>query len=273
MKSFSLRLNDLAIKIDSRVCIGLDPQPSLMPIKDTFEFNKRIVDSTFDIALAYKPQMAFYEALGIPGLTALEKSVQYIKDINPDTIIIGDCKRGDIGSTASAYAVAMFDVWDFDAITVNAYQGYDAVQPFLHYPERGVFIVCRSSNPSATDFQDLRMSHDEGTRLFQEIASAAEHWNQLGNIGLVVGATYPDEIKLLRDSHPKMPFLIPGIGAQGGDLRQSVTAGLNDVGGGILINSSRGIIYASNDPIEFAAKARKASLNLRDEINLTIESL
>lgn len=273
MKSFSRRLNDLAIETNSRVCIGLDPQPSLMPVKDTFEFNKRIVESTFDVAAAYKPQMAFYEALGIPGLTALEKSVQYIKDINPDTIIIGDCKRGDIGSTATAYAVAMFDVWDFDAITINVYQGYDAVKPFLQYPERGVFVVCRSSNPSATDFQDLHIADHGGPHLFQEIASAAERWDQLGNIGLVVGATYPDEIKLLRDSHPKMPFLIPGIGAQGGDLKQSVTAGLDDVGGGILINSSRGIIYASESPILFAEKAREASVNLRDEINSIIESL
>lgn len=272
MKSFADRLDDAAVRSGSLVCVGLDPQPSRMPIEDVFEFNRRIIDATRDVVAAYKPQMAFYEALGIPGLQALEKTIQHIRDVAPGVMIIGDGKRGDIGSTAAAYAVAMFEVWDFDATTVYSYQGSDAVEPFLQYPGRGVFIVCRSSNPSSRDFQDLRIEEEHSPRLFEKVAEAAERWDIGGNIGLVVGATFPDEIRLLRAAHLNMPFLIPGVGAQGADPEQSVRAGVNGDGRGILINSSRGIIYASSDAGGFAKFARIAALSLQRQINMAIEA-
>ena len=271
MDSFADELDKVIARKASMVCVGLDPDPRRMPLDDVFEFNRRIIDATHDLVAAYKPQLAFYEAMGIPGLQALEKTVRYIRDEAPNTLIVGDGKRGDIGSTAAAYASAMFEVWGFDVATIYSYQGADSVEPFLQYPGRGVFIVCRSSNPSSRDFQDLRIQEENSPMLFQKVAEAAERWDIGGNIGIVVGATYPDEMRLLRNDHPNMPFLIPGVGAQGGNAAESARAGVNGDGRGILINSSRAILYASEDPREFHKHSRIATDSLRREINIALE--
>lgn len=271
MDSFAARLDAVSERKDSMVCVGLDPDPRRMPINDVAEFNKRIVDATHEMAAAFKPQMAYYEALGIPGLRALEATVKHIRDVAPDTIIVGDGKRGDMGSTATAYATAMFDVWDFDVVTVNAYQGSDTVEPFLQHPGRGIFVVCRTSNPSSRDFQDLRIDEEKKPQLFEKIADAAEHWDKGGNVGIVVGATFPMELRHLRSNHLTLPILIPGVGAQGGDVAQAVQAGADGNGRGMLINSSRGILYASDDPKEFARYAKIACSSLQREINEALQ--
>lgn len=270
MDSFADELDKIIARKQSMVCVGLDPDPRRMPLSDVFEFNRRIIDVTHDLVAAFKPQMAFYEALGMPGLQALEKTIRHIRDNAPNTLIVGDGKRGDIGSTAAAYAAAMFDVWDFDVTTVYAYQGADSIEPFLQYPGRGIFIVCRSSNPSARDFQDLRIDEEGSPQLFEKVADAAERWDTGGNIGIVVGATYPKELRLLRNDHPDMPFLVPGVGAQGGSAPESARAGVNGDGRGMLINSSRAILYSSENPKEFAKHARLATESLRREINIAL---
>ncbi|MEX0763106.1 MAG: orotidine-5'-phosphate decarboxylase [Dehalococcoidia bacterium] len=274
MKTFNERLDAAAVKTGSLVCVGLDPDPARMPVKDVAEFNRAIIDATSEFACAYKPQMAFYEALGIDGFKALEQTVQHIRDAAPNAVIIGDAKRCDVGSTAAAYAHAMFEVWGFDAVTLVAYLGADGVEPFLQYPGRGVFIVCRSSNPSARDLQDLHVtSGGTSMLLYQRVAQAAERWGGNDNVGLVVGATYPKELRILRSTHPGLPFLVPGVGAQGGDVATAARAGTDENGRGMVINSSRGILYASASPTGFAKAAAQAAGQLRDEINDALQAV
>ena len=245
----------------SCVCVGLDPDPSKMPIDDVFEFNRAIIDATHDLVAAYKPQFAFYEALGLPGLEALAKTIEYIRDIAPGVFVIADAKRGDIGSTAEAYAKAMFETWRADACTVYAYQGSDSVAPFLEYPGKGVFVVCRTSNPSSIEVQDV-VDEPSGETVFERVARQTIGLSDGGNVCLVVGATYPQELASLRAAHPDTPFLIPGVGAQGGDATESARLG----GENILISSSRGIIYASQSKADFDIAARRAVEDLRAEI-------
>ena len=245
----------------SCVCVGLDPDPSKMPIHDVFEFNRAIIDATHDLVAAYKPQFAFYEALGLPGLEALAKTIEYIRDVAPGVFVLADAKRGDIGSTAEAYAKAMFETWRVDACTVYAYQGSDSVIPFLEYLGKGVFVVCRTSNPSSIDVQDV-VDEPSGETVFERVARQTISLSDGGNVGLVVGATYPQELASLRAVHQDTPFLIPGVGAQGGDATESARLG----GENILINSSRGIIYASQSKADFDAAARRAVEDLRAEI-------
>ena len=247
----------------SLLCIGLDPDPELMPKVDVFQFNRAIIDATSDLVCAYKPNLAFYEALGIEGLKALERTVAYIPKGIP---IIGDAKRGDIGSTARAYARALFETLGFDAATVNPYLGYDSLEPFIEYKEKGVFILCRTSNVGSADFQDLTLTETSGP-LFELVAQRAREWNLYGNLGLVVGATYPEELRRVRHICPEMPLLIPGIGAQGGDLASAVRYGVDAKGEKAIISSSRQILYASRGE-DFAAAAREAALDLRDQVNL-----
>ncbi len=259
----------------SLLCVGLDPDPELMPAgMGVLEFNRAIIDATSDLVCAYKPNLAFYEALGTTGLSALEKTVTYIPDAIP---VIGDAKRGDIGSTARAYARALFETLGFDAATVNPYMGYDSLEPFIEYREKGVFILCRTSNAGSVDFQDLVLSGksagvEGGERpLFEVVALRAREWNALGNVGLVVGATYPQGLGRVRRLCPQMPLLIPGIGAQGGDPASAVRYGVDARGEKAIISSSRQIIYAylgeGGKGGDFAAAARGAALKLRDEIN------
>ena len=263
--NFVEKLTNITRKNKSLLCVGLDPDPKLIPDKvGIFEFNKAIIDATADLVCAYKPNLAFYEALGNEGLDALKQTVEYVPD---DIPVIGDAKRGDIGNTAKAYARALFDYFNFDATTVNPYLGFDALEPFIQYSDKGVLVLCRTSNAGAADFQSLRCETEGDSRpLFEIVALKASQWNIHGNIGLVVGATYPEELRLIRNSYPDMPLLIPGIGAQGGDLAATVRYGVNARGEGAIINSSRGIIYASPGK-DFAQAARQAASSLRDQIN------
>ena len=269
--NFIEKLTNAVRKNKSLVCVGLDPDPELMPDKvGVFEFNKAIIDATADLVCAYKPNIAFYEALGNEGLDALKRTVDYLPENIP---IIVDAKRGDIGNTAKAYAKALFDNFNFDATTVNPYLGFDAIEPFIQYRDKGIFILCRTSNAGAADFQSLRCEVENGHRpLFELVALSASQWNTYGNIGLVVGATYPEELRLIRQSHPDMPLLIPGIGAQEGDLALTVRYGVDAQGEKAIINSSRQIIYASRGK-DFAEAARQAALTLRDQINQQVSTL
>ena len=263
--NFIEKLVSATRKNKSLLCVGLDTDHELIPGKTgNFEFNKAIIDVTADLVCAYKPNLAFYEAQGAEGFDALKRTVDYIPEHIP---VIADAKRSDIGNTAKAYARALFDYFSFDATTVNSYLGFDSVEPFLQYRDKGLLILCRTSNASAVDFQSLRCEAENGSLpLFEIVALKASQWNTHGNIGLVVGATYPEELKLIRQSHPDMPLLIPGIGAQGGDLASTVGYGVDAQGEKAIINSSRQIIYASKGK-DFAQAARRAAATLRDQIN------
>lgn len=252
----------------SLVCVGLDPDPRLMPVPDVASFGRAIVDATSDLVCAYKPNLAFYEAMGLDGLHGLEATLTHIRQAAPHAILLGDVKRGDIGSTAQAHATAMFDSWGFDAITASPYLGADSVEPFIQRPDKGVFLLCRTSNPGSADFQGLMVQEGAGAKpLYQVVAGKASDWDRHHNIGLVVGATQPQELEEIRSLHPQMPVLIPGVGAQGGDLESAVRGGVDPQGRGALINSSRGIIYASpNGDEHFAQASRRAALELQRTI-------
>ena len=266
---FNTRLFQTAQKNQSLVCLGLDPDPQLMPKIGVFEFNRAIIDATSDLVCAYKPNLAFYEALGIDGLVALQKTVDHIAGKVP---VIGDAKRADIGNTAKAYARALFDVFGFDAATVNPYMGFDAVEPFLAHKDKAIFILCRTSNAGAADFQDLACSSPHGPqRLYQVVAEKAQEWNRRDNIGLVVGATYPEELLAVRQACPQMTLLIPGIGAQGGSLDSAVRNGVDAKGSGAIFASSRQILYASRGS-DFARAAREATDKMRQQINLILSN-
>src|SRR5271168_1377622 len=235
--TFPERLARAQLASGGLLCVGLDPDPAKLP-RDLGEaggrplmaFNRRIVDATADIAAAYKPQIAFYSALGAEA--ELERSIRYIRERAPMALVILDAKRGDIGNTAEAYAREAFERYDADAVTVNPYMGEDAVLPFLARPERGAVLLCRTSNPGGHDFQDLVI---DGLPLYRRVAQrAAARWNRHGNLMLVVGATRPQEMAELRRAHPELPFLVPGIGAQGGDLEAMLAAGLDAKGAGLL---------------------------------------
>ena len=252
----------------SLLCVGLDPDlRSMPPNLSVFEFNREIIEATADLVCAYKPNLAFYEALGIDGLKALEKTLAHIPKGIPS---IGDGKRGDIASSSEAYARAMFETFGFDAATVSPYLGHDSVAPFLAYANNGVFILCKTSNAGSADFQESFCSESASATsarpLFEIVALKASEWNTRGNIGLVVGATYPEQLKKVRELCPELPLLIPGIGAQGGDLTAIVRYGVNASGEKAIINSSRQILYASKGK-DFAQAARREALKLRDQIN------
>ena len=264
--NFTEKLTEAAHRNRSLVCVGLDPDPQLMPRnRGIFKFNRAIIDATADLVCAYKVNFAFYEALADEGFDALKRTIRYIPD---DIPVIGDAKRGDIGNTARAYAKAIFDNLNCDATTVNPYLGFDAIEPFISYKDKGVFVLCRTSNAGALDFQSLRCEWAEPgcCPLFELVARKANQWNRYGNIGLVVGATYPAELKLIRETYPNIPLLIPGVGAQGGDLALAVRYGVDARGEGVVINSSRQIIYASAED-DFAEAARQAASSLREQIN------
>lgn len=271
MSAFVERIQRACESSRSLVCVGLDPDPALMPVADVLDFNRAIVDATAGIACAYKPNLAFYEALGRDGLAALEGTIGHIREVAGEALIIGDAKRGDIGPSARAYARAMFEVWGFDAVTVNAWGGGDSVEPFLEDETRGIFVWCRGSNPGSADFQDLDSGGEATMPLYQRVALACSAWNERGNVGLVVGATAPSQLEAVRRLCPEMPLLVPGVGAQGGDLEAAVRAGVDADGRLALINSSRGIIYASRGS-DFAEAGRQAAGELRDAINAVLDA-
>lgn len=255
----------------SLLCVGLDVSLDALPggIARTpagvVEFNRAIVDATADLVCAYKPNLAFYEALGPAGLDALLKTRELIP---PEIPVIADAKRGDVGHTASAYARALFDVYSFDAVTASPYLGRDALEPFLERSDRGVFVLCRTSNPGARDLQDLMIG---GEPLYRVVARLVGEWNRNGNAGLVVGATYPREIEEVRAIVPSLPLLIPGVGAQAGDLAAAVRAGVDARGELAIVNSSRQVLYASSGR-DFAAAARAVAILLRGQINQAREA-
>jgi orotidine-5'-phosphate decarboxylase len=250
----------------SLVCVGLDPDREKIPRRfhgeahPFFEFNRLVVDATHDLVCAYKPQIAFYSAAGAER--DLELTIGYIRERAPQAVILLDAKRNDIGNTATAYAKEAFDRYGAHAVTVNPYMGDDSVLPFLARPEYGAAVLCRTSNPGARDFQDLSVG---GLPLYRRVARhASERWNAHRNLMLVVGATYIEEMAALRREHPQIPFLVPGIGHQGGDLEATLRAGLNTTGDGLLVASSRAIIYAGDGS---SAAVRAAALELKTLIN------
>jgi orotidine 5'-phosphate decarboxylase subfamily 2 len=258
---FKLKLKNVVHKNNSLLCVGLDVDKGKMPFylfktskTPYLDFNKKIIDSTKDLVCAYKLNMAFYEVLGSKGYEILSKTVEYIPR---EIIIILDGKRNDIGNTAKKYAKSLFETFNADAATVNPYLGVNGVKPFLEYKDKCSFVLCRTSNPSAGDFQDIKSNN---TPLYQTVASKIRNWNSYGNCGAVVGATYPYELKIIRRILGEdIPILIPGIGAQGGDVEKTVKYGTNSDGKMAIIVSSRSVIYAE--------KPRDAANSLREEIN------
>lgn len=265
--------DDLNQQIQSRrslVCVGLDIDIEQVPgcllgeLDPLFAFNKAIVEATSDYVCAYKLNIAFYESLGLPGWELLERTLSIIP---PGILLIADAKRADIGNTAQKYAETFFKTYDFGAITVSPYMGMDSVIPFLEYEDRGVFILCLTSNPGSADFQ---MLSSEDKPIYLHVAEKVLAWNFLyGNCGLVVGGTHTNEIREIRESAPGLPFLIPGIGAQGGNLELAVEYGTDNYGLAAIINSSRTIVYASSNS-DFAEVARDRARQLRDQINRLI---
>ncbi len=271
LQNFAARLKLAQQASGGLLCVGLDPDLEKFP-KDilanapqsanaaVLAFNKRIIDATCDIAAAYKPQAAFYAA--VAAEEALSASIRYIRERAPHALVIFDGKRNDIGNTAEAYARECFDRYAADAATVNPYMGEDSVRPFLARPERGMVLLCRTSNSGGKDFQDLIV---DGAPLYRQVASrAAREWNGNGNLMLVVGATNPGEMTALRQAHPELSFLVPGIGAQGGDLDAILAAGLNAEACGLLISASRSINYAQGG---HAQGIRAAAMDLYSAIN------
>lgn len=258
---------------DSLVCVGLDPEPAKFPahLRDApdavFDFCAAIVDATADLACAFKPQIAHFAALRAED--ALERLIAHIHARHPGIPVILDAKRGDIGSTAKHYAEEAFERYQADAVTLNPYLGRDSIQPFLDHADKGVILLCRTSNPGGADFQNLIVQDDVsgGRPLYQRVAATiAREWNANGNCALVTGATFPEELGQVRQLVGEMPLLVPGIGAQGGDVAAVLAHGRTAGGTGLIISSSRGIIYAGNGE-DFAAAARAAAQSLRDTIN------
>ena len=233
---------------DSLLCVGLDPAPSMIPDDRVAHFNHLIIKATTHIACAYKPNLAIYEAMGIEGLLALQKTIEFIRETNPNIPIIGDAKRGDIGNCSLAYTRTLFDKYGFDAATVNPYMGLDSLAPFLERTDKGVFVLCRTSNRGGMDIQELMVVRAEESiphTVYEVVAELAQKWNTNGNVGLVVGATYPEQISRIRQICPDMLFLIPGVGAQGGDVAKAVHNAVDTKGTGFIINASRQIMYAA----------------------------
>jgi len=253
---------------DSLAAIGLDPEIERFPRRiaaqasPIFQFNKAIIDATADLVCAYKPQFAHYAAYEAED--QLERTIEYIHRSYPGVPVILDSKRGDVGNTAERYAIEAFERYGADAVTVNPYLGGDALEPFLRFQDKGIVVVCRTSNPGARDLQDLETG---GRKLYQVVAElVARRWNSRGNCLLVVGATYPRELADVREIVGDMPLLVPGVGAQGADVAQAVQNGQTASGTGLIISSSRAILYASSDD-DFAPAARAAALALREQIN------
>jgi orotidine-5'-phosphate decarboxylase len=253
------------------LCIGLDTDYNKIPdiLKNSenpvLEFNSRIINATKHLVCAYKINFAFYESLGSKGWEIIEKT---LKIIPQNIITIADAKRCDIGNTSKLYAKAFFENYNFDAVTVSPFLGFDSVEPFLEYKDKGIFILTLTSNPGSQDFQYLKI---DGTPLYIKVLDKILDWNKNNNCGLVVGATHPEELLKIRSSAPSLPILIPGIGAQGGDLQATIRAGCNKDGELVLINLSRAVIYASKDA-NFAEEAARVTLYYRNQINQILNS-
>lgn len=268
--TFQQKLDAIIQKNNSLVCVGLDSDFEKLPefIKSQehpqFVFNKTIIDNTHDLVLAYKLNSAFYEALGDRGVTELKKTCDYLRETYPEIPIILDAKRADIGNTNEGYIKYCFDYVQADAVTLQPYLGGEALQPFLALVDKGIIILCKTSNPGSGEFQDSLIN---GEQLYKYVCKkVVNSWNTNKNCLLVVGATYPEEMAEIRSIAGDMTFLVPGIGAQGGDIEKTIKAGLNSQKAGLIIHSARGIIFASNGE-DFAKKAREETKKLQTEIN------
>jgi len=273
--TFNQQLQSAWASQGSMLCVGFDPDPKRLPQslqgkpESIFEFCRDIADATADLVCAFKPQFAYFASQRAEA--QLEKLIKHLKDTYPHIPVILDSKRGDIGSTADHYAMEVFERYGADAVTVSPYMGFDTIEPYLKHTGKGVIVLCRTSNPGGSDLQFLNVSPD-GQPLYLHVAKlAAQQWNSSGQIGLVVGATFPEEIAKVRAIVGDMPLLIPGIGAQGGDIDATVKAGAiaNKPGAGMIINSSRAILYASSGS-DFAQAARTAALNTRDALRAAV---
>jgi len=269
VSGFAQQLAEAWTRNDSLVCVGLDPEIERFPPRiaaqasPIFQFNRAIIDATADLVCAYKPQFAHYAAYEAED--QLERTIEYIHLRYPGIPVILDAKRGDVGNTAERYALEAFERYGADAVTVNPYLGPDSLEPFLKYAAKGVIVLCRTSNPGAREVQDLQLQ--DGRKLYQVIAElVARRWNARGNCALVVGATYPRELAQVREIVGDLPLLVPGVGAQGGDIEQVVRNGQTSQGTGLIMSSSRAILYGSSDE-QFATAAREATAALRATIN------
>lgn len=265
---FVEKLSEASRRHHSLLCIGLDPDRQRIPDllrgapDPVYAFCAALIEATADLACAFKPNIAFFEALGTGGIETLRR---VIAAVPADIPVILDAKRGDIGSTASAYAYAVFDVLGADAVTLSPYLGGDSLAPFLGYADRGCFLLCKTSNPGSADLQDLPLA--DGRPLYLEVARrAAADWNGNQNVGLVVGATHPDQLREVRRACADLPLLVPGVGAQGGDLAGAVRGAVDHHGERALINASRAVLFASSGA-DFAEAARQAAQQLHSEIN------
>ena len=271
--TFLEQLKEAERRNQSMLCVGLDPEPSKFPThikgdtRKIYDFCAAIVDATADLVISFKPQIAYFHAHRAED--QLEKLMQHMRSNAPHVPVILDAKRGDIGSTAAQYAIEAFERYGADAVTLSPFMGFDSVQPYLAYHGKGAFLLCRTSNPGGDDLQAQRLSSIAGEPLlYEHIAKLAQgEWNTNGQLGLVVGATYPNEIERVRKVAPHVPLLIPGVGAQGGDAVATVKAGWKAVNGEttapIIVNSSRAVLYASSGP-DFADSARKVAIQTRD---------
>jgi orotidine-5'-phosphate decarboxylase len=259
--SFQERLHAAARTNESWLSVGLDPEPSRLPAGLSVDaFLRGIVEATRDLVCCFKPNLAFFEASGVAGLQTL---VGLLRWLPRDIPVLVDAKRGDTPQTMQAYARAIFEELGADAVTVNSYFGRDSLEPFLKYADRGVFVLCKTSNPGAVEIQDLAVG---GEPLFLRVARLAMDWNTNRNVGLVVGATYPEDVARVREIAPSAPILLPGIGAQAGDLERSVRAGITPDGSGAIVNASRSVLYASRDA-DWQTAARSEATRLRAAIN------
>lgn len=270
--SFVAKLDAAQVANDSLVCVGLDPDPRRIgdgapDRRAVADFLKEIVDATADLVCAYKPQIAHFAALGAER--ELEALIAHVHEAHPSIPVILDAKRGDIGSTAERYAVEAFDRYRADAVTVNPYLGGDSLAPFLARADKGVVVICKTSNSGSGDFQDCVV---DGRPLYERVAeAAATSWNGNGNVMLVVGATWPEQLSRVRSIVGDMPVLVPGVGAQGGDARAVIEAGADSRGRGLVVNSSRGILYAGDGDNQISA-ARSAAKALRDELRSAVRA-
>lgn len=267
---FIQKLIEIQKKNNSLLCVGLDTDPAKIPASlrsadnPQLEFNRQIIESTSDLVCAYKLNLAFYESAGIKCYETIKRTLELIPS---EILTIGDGKRGDIGNTAEQYAGALFNDWKFDAATVNPYMGNDSVEPFIRSDEHGIFLLALTSNKGARDFQYLPC---RGKPLYEHVVRRAKKWNTKNNIGLVVGATHPPELKRIRSITGEMPLLIPGIGAQQGDMEKTVCYGCTKQGNLAVINISRGVIYASGET-DFGKASRNAAQVYRDQMNIIRE--
>jgi orotidine-5'-phosphate decarboxylase len=267
--AFFEMLHDSQARNQSLLCVGLDPNLERFPDgfarmpESIVPFNRAIIEATADLVACYKPNLGFYLPFGVPGIEAL---AQLRQDVPAHIPLLLDAKMGDMDITSVGYARAVFDLWGFDAVTVNPYLGHDALKPFLAYTDRGIFVLAKTSNPDSGQLQDRVLAGEPAETVAMTVTRLAVEWNTAGNVGLVAGATYPEQVAAIRAAAPTLPLLLPGVGAQQGDLAAAVRAGIDQRGAGIIVNASRAVTYASTGA-DFQDAARRVAEEFRAAIN------